>query len=189
MTAQHLHRPPGWSRPAFVLVLGGARSGKSRYAERLAERTARPVTYIATAGPPRDEEMAARVAKHRADRPAHWHTVEVTEGLADPVRAAEGVVVVDCLTLWLTHIVLGERDIDAATEGLLAALEARKAAIVAVSNEVGEGIVPTTALGRSFRDAQGVLNQRMARAADNVIKMVAGYPLIVKPASQPEPTL
>jgi adenosylcobinamide kinase/adenosylcobinamide-phosphate guanylyltransferase len=189
MTAQHPSEPSGLSRSALVLVIGGARSGKSRYAETLAASAGKPVTYIATAGPPRDAEMAARIEKHRADRPADWTTVEVTHALDGPLREASGVVLVDCLTLWLTNLVLAERDVDAATDGLIAALDARRAAVVAVSNEVGEGIVPETALGRSFRDKQGVLNQRVARAADTVVKMAAGYPLIVKPNSQPEPTL
>lgn len=172
----------------LVLVLGGARSGKSRYAEGLAKGAGRPVTYVATAGPPRDSEMAERIARHRESRPAEWRTVEVTEALGEAVLDApeEGVVIVDCLTLWLTNVVLADRNVDAEIGRLLEALAERRAAVVAVSNEVGEGIVPATALGRSFRDLQGMLNQRVARAADTVVKMVAGCPLLVKPARDPE---
>jgi len=170
----------------LVLVLGGARSGKSGYAEALAGAAGRPVTYVATAGPPRDGEMAERIARHRADRPADWRTVEVTVDVAGVLGATEGVVLLDCLTLWLTNVVLGDHDVERETERLVDALRGRTAAVVAVSNEVGEGIVPTTALGRSFRDRQGMLNQRVAQVADTVVKMVAGCPLVVKPSREPE---
>jgi len=170
----------------LVLVIGGARSGKSRFAERLAAEAGRPVTYLATAGPPRDREMADRIARHQADRPEDWRTVEASMDLSGPLGELNGVVLVDCLTLWLTNVVLADRDVEAETEKLLAALERRSAAVVAVSNEVGEGIVPTTALGRAFRDQQGVLNRQVAEAADTVVKMVAGCPLVVKPSRDPE---
>ncbi|MCF3933182.1 bifunctional adenosylcobinamide kinase/adenosylcobinamide-phosphate guanylyltransferase [Acuticoccus sp. M5D2P5] len=173
----------------FVLVVGGARSGKSRYAETLAARSGAAVTYLATAGPPRDAEMAERIATHQARRPPEWSTREITVSIAETVRQARGVLLVDCMTLWLTNLVLSERNVAGETETLLDAIAARQAAIVAISNEVGEGIVPATALGRAFRDQQGVLNQRLASAASTVVKMVAGCPLIVKPTSQPELTL
>ena len=171
---------------SVLLVIGGARSGKSRYAEALAATSGHAVTYVATAGPPRDAEMADRIARHRADRPATWRTVEAPEDLVSPLEAAEGVVIVDCLTLWLSNLVLNERDVDAASSRFLDALSASRATVVAVTNEVGEGIVPATSLGRAFRDQQGMLNQRAARIADTVVKMVAGCPLIVKPSSNPE---
>jgi adenosylcobinamide kinase/adenosylcobinamide-phosphate guanylyltransferase len=170
----------------IILVIGGARSGKSRYAEALAAQSGRAVTYVATAGPPRDSEMADRIARHQADRPADWTTVEVTHDLPRVIGEVEGVTLVDCLTLWLSNIVLSDGAVDAAIDGLIAALGRRKGAVVAVTNEVGEGIVPATALGRSFRDQQGMLNQRFARAADTVVKMVAGCPLLVKPSPAPE---
>ncbi|WP_420391780.1 bifunctional adenosylcobinamide kinase/adenosylcobinamide-phosphate guanylyltransferase [Acuticoccus sp.] len=174
---------PSRGQPQFVLVLGGARSGKSRFAEALAAGDGRPVTYVATAGPPRDREMERRIAEHRARRPAAWRTHEVTVDLAPALGT--GVVLVDCLTLWLTHLVLGDEDVAAHTERLLAAIAARRGPVIAVANEVGEGIVPATPLGRDFRDRQGVLNQRMAVAATTVVKMVAGCPLVVKPAPAP----
>lgn len=173
---------------SFVLVLGGARSGKSRYAEALAARTARPVTYIATAEA-WDDEMAERIATHRARRPAAWRTVDAPLDLAAAVAAAEGVVLVDCLTLWLSNLMHAERDVAAETEAFLAAVRDRDAPTVAVSNEVGEGIVPGTSLGRAFRDRQGVLNQRAAAVAGVVVKMVAGLPLVVKPRADPEVVL
>ncbi|WP_205648569.1 bifunctional adenosylcobinamide kinase/adenosylcobinamide-phosphate guanylyltransferase [Acuticoccus kandeliae] len=173
----------------FVLVLGGARSGKSRYAEALATNAAQTVTYVATAGPPRDDEMRARIAVHRARRPAGWVTLEVERAIGEPIRTAGGVVLLDCMTLWLTNVMLAECDIASEVDGLLEAIAARRGPVVAVSNEVGEGIVPQTSLGRAFRDEQGVLNQRLARSATTVVKMVAGYPLVVKPSSQPEISL
>ena len=173
----------------LVFVLGGARSGKSRYAENLAARSGRPVTYVATAGPPRDREMADRIAIHQARRPAHWRTVEEPLDLAAVVADPDRVILVDCLTLWLTNVVLGDRDVERDIDGLVAALAGRMGPVVAVANEVGEGIVPATPLGRRFRDLQGVLNQRLAGAASDVVKLVAGCPLIVKPRSDPEPQL
>jgi adenosylcobinamide kinase/adenosylcobinamide-phosphate guanylyltransferase len=174
------------AQASLVLVLGGARSGKSGFAEGLARRSGRPVTYVATAGPPRDEEMAERIALHRASRPAEWGTLEITHDLAPAIAGAQGLLLLDCLTLWLTNVVLAERDAQAETERLVEALVARRGPVIAVSNEVGEGIVPATPLGRSFRDLQGMLNQRTARVADTVVKMVAGCPLVVKPSSPPE---
>ena len=171
---------------AVALVIGGARSGKSRHAEILAAECGKPVTYIATAGPARDAEMAERITRHQADRPAAWSTIEAETDLATPLRVTEGVVIIDCLTLWLTNLVLGEHDVDAEISRFLDALSACSASVVAVSNEVGEGIVPATSLGRSFRDRQGMLNQQTAQVADTVIKMVAGCPLVVKPSTNPE---
>ena len=173
----------------LILVLGGARSGKSRYAEQLAVRSARPVTYLATAGAPRDDDMRERISLHRPRRPAEWATVEVPLALGEAIGATEGVALVDCLTLWLTNVVLAEMDAEREMVALVAAMAARTGPVVAVANEVGEGIVPTSALGRRFRDLQGVLNQRVAAAATDVVKLVAGCPLIVKPRNEPEPQL
>lgn len=177
-------RPNG--PPAFVLVLGGARSGKSHYAETLAREAGRTVTYVATAGPARDAEMATRIEEHRARRPASWTTREVTLDVEAAV-GAPGVVLVDCLTLWLSNLMLGEHNVPAATARLRRAIARRRGPVIAVSNEVGEGVVPATPLGRAFRDAQGTLNRVMAGDATTVVKVVAGCPLLVKP--QPRPAI
>jgi adenosylcobinamide kinase/adenosylcobinamide-phosphate guanylyltransferase len=163
-----------------TLVLGGARSGKSRHAEQLVTKTAPPWVYIATAQA-HDAEMRARIADHQERRSAGWHTIEAPLDLSGALDHAERrPVLVDCLTLWLTNIMLGGQDIVAATDALEAALERRTAPTVLVSNEVGLGIVPETPLGRSFRDEAGRLNQRMAARADRVSFMVAGLPLTLK---------
>jgi adenosylcobinamide kinase/adenosylcobinamide-phosphate guanylyltransferase len=170
--------------PRLTLVLGGARSGKSRYAESLVAATPPPWIYVATAQA-RDTEMAGRIAHHRARRGAGWHTVEAPHDLAAAIDAAPaGAILVDCLTLWLTNRMLAKSDIDgdidADTGGLEAALARRGGSAVLVSNEVGSGIVPDNALARRFRDLQGRLNQRLAAHADCVVLVVAGLPLIVK---------
>jgi adenosyl cobinamide kinase/adenosyl cobinamide phosphate guanylyltransferase len=165
---------------SVTLILGGARSGKSRHGEALIGAHPPPWTYVATAEA-WDEEMAARIAQHRARRDARWRTVESPLGL--PAALAEATsqpVLVDCLTLWLTNLMLGEHDVPAATEALLAVLAARTAPTVLVANEVGLGVVPEHRLGRDFRDAAGVLHQRLAARADRVLLMVAGLPMVVK---------
>ncbi len=164
------------------LVLGGARSGKSRHAQRLAEAVAGAHVFIATAQA-FDGEMRDRIARHRADRDARWHTVEAPLALADAIGAADGVgvvMLVDCLTLWVSNLLLGDHDIDAATDALVAAIEAASARIVVVSNEVGYGIVPDNALARRFRDVAGILNQRVAAVVDRVDLVAAGLPLRLK---------
>jgi adenosylcobinamide kinase/adenosylcobinamide-phosphate guanylyltransferase len=172
------------AHPQLTLVLGGARSGKSRYAESLVAATPPPWIYVATAQA-QDTEMAGRIAHHRARRGAGWHTIEAPHDLAAAIDAAPaGAILVDCLTLWLTNRMLAKSDIDgdidADTGGLEAALARRGGSAVLVSNEVGSGIVPDNALARRFRDLQGRLNQRLAAGADRVILVVAGLPLIVK---------
>jgi adenosyl cobinamide kinase/adenosyl cobinamide phosphate guanylyltransferase len=163
-----------------TLILGGARSGKSRHGEGLIGALPPPWTYIATAEA-WDSEMATRIAAHRARRDARWRTVEAPLALAERLHeAADAPVLVDCLTLWLTNLMLGGHDLTAATEALLAALAARPAPTVLVANEVGLGIVPEHRLGRDFRDAAGVLHQRLAAQADRVLFMVAGLPMVVK---------
>jgi adenosylcobinamide kinase / adenosylcobinamide-phosphate guanylyltransferase len=168
------------------LVLGGARSGKSRYAESLIAALPppwqAPWNYVATAEPG-DAEMAERIASHRARRGASWHTIEAPRDLAGSLQAAKAApILVDCLTLWLSNLMLVNADIDAEMARLDDALGAAVAPIVMVANEVGYGIVPDHPLGRRFRDLQGVLNQRIAARADRVVLMVAGLPLALKGA-------
>jgi adenosylcobinamide kinase / adenosylcobinamide-phosphate guanylyltransferase len=172
------------AHPQLTLVLGGARSGKSRYAESLVAATPPPWIYVATAQA-QDTEMAGRIARHRARRSAGWRTIEAPHDLAAAIDAAPaGAILVDCLTLWLTNRMLAKSssdgDIDADTCGLEAALARRGGPAVLVSNEVGSGIVPDNVLARRFRDLQGRLNQRLAADADRVVLVVAGLPLIVK---------
>jgi adenosylcobinamide kinase/adenosylcobinamide-phosphate guanylyltransferase len=170
--------------PHLTLVLGGARSGKSRYAEALIEATAaEAATYCATAEPG-DAEMAARIAAHRARRRgAFWRTVEAPLDLAAVIigEAAPGrPMLVDCLTLWLSNVLLAGRVLDEEFATLRAALRDAAGPVVLVANEVGLGLVPETALGREFRDAAGRLNQEIAAIADRVVFVAAGLPLVLK---------
>ena len=167
--------------PKLTLVLGGARSGKSRYAEGLVTRLPAPWIYIATAQA-WDDEMRARIAEHRQRREPGWQTVEAPLELAAALRdAGSAPVLVDCLTLWLSHLMLGDADLAAAAAALQTALE-RTAPTVLVSNEVGLGIVPENALARRFRDEAGRLHQRIAARAGRVVFMVAGLPMFMKGA-------
>ncbi len=170
-----------FSLPALSLVIGGARSGKSAYAERLVTLAQRPRRYIATAEA-WDAEMRDRIARHRIDRGPAWTTVEAPLDLASALAAAPAsdVVLVDCATLWLTNHLLADHDLDTATADLLAALATCLAPVVMVTNETGWGIVPDNALARRFRDAQGRLNQRLAAQADLVVTVIAGLPLALK---------
>jgi adenosylcobinamide kinase/adenosylcobinamide-phosphate guanylyltransferase len=165
----------------LTLVLGGARSGKSRYAEWLIATYPQPWIYVATAEAG-DDEMAERIATHRERRDAGWQTVEAPRDLAGALQAApEGsAVLVDCVTFWLSNVLLSGLDIDAETTKLEEALAVRAGPTVLVSNEVGLGIVPDNALARRFRDLQGTLNQKLAAQAQRVIMMVAGIPVAVK---------
>ncbi len=162
-----------------TLVLGGARSGKSRHAESLCHGERH---YVATAQA-FDEEMRARIAKHQADRGTAWVTHELTHDLAGKLREIDQrgrVILVDCLTLWLSNVMLADEDWHGLAEVLAALLPAMTANVVLVSNEVGMGIVPENALARQFRDAQGFLNQRVAQVADRVVFVAAGLPLVLK---------
>jgi adenosyl cobinamide kinase/adenosyl cobinamide phosphate guanylyltransferase len=168
------------SAAKLTFVLGGARSGKSRYAESVIAALSPPWTYIATAEAG-DAEMAERIAAHRARRGPLWQTIEAPRDPAAALKLSHGrPVLIDCLTLWLSNLMLAEADIEAAIAHLEQALTAVTAPAVLVANEVGYGIVPDYPLGRRFRDQQGVLNQRIAARADRVVLVVAGLPLTVK---------
>ena len=167
--------------PRLGLVLGGARSGKSGFAERLVRAAGLQKTYIATAQA-LDDEMKARIASHRRDRGQDWTTVEVSTDLAGALAQVpqDTVVLVDCLTLWLSNLMLAGADMDMEEDRLLDVLSRRQAPVVCVSNELGMGLVPDTALGREFRDAQGRLNRRIAAQADLAVFVVAGLPLVLR---------
>ena len=166
----------------ITLVLGGARAGKSRYAEGLAEAAADSGTYCATAEAG-DDEMRARIAAHRARRGTFWRTIETPLDLAGPLAdetAPDRPMLIDCLTLWLSNLMLASRPLDGEFARLRAALREAAGPVVLVSNEVGLGIVPEAPLGRAFRDAAGTLNQEMAALADRVVFVAAGLPLMLK---------
>ena len=175
------HTPP---HVRSLLVLGGARSGKSAYAQSLAETCASERLYLATAAAG-DEEMAARIARHRADRGQGWTTLEepleVASALAAEARPGR-VVVVDCLTLWLSNLMLAGREPAAAIAGLARAIGDLAGPVILVSNEVGLGIVPEHRLGREFRDWQGRANREIAQACDAAVFIAAGLPVQLKPA-------
>jgi adenosylcobinamide kinase/adenosylcobinamide-phosphate guanylyltransferase len=177
MTAAHA------ADSALILVIGGARSGKSDHALALAMQAAQPWVFIATAEA-LDAEMQDRIKRHKEARGQGWITIEAPIDLAGAIEQApaDSVVVIDCLTLWLSNLMLGGHDIDHEIARFDAAVEDREAVTIAVANEVGLGIVPETRLGRDFRDRAGTLNQHLATSAGKVILMVAGLPLTVKPA-------
>lgn len=169
---------------SLTLVLGGAASGKSAYAEGevMSAAAGRRAVYVATAEP-LDGEMALKIDAHRARRGDGWTTVEAPLDLAAAVSQSDspgGIILVDCLTLWLSNLLAAGRDVPAETERLVAVLAARRGAAVLVSNEVGLGIVPDNRLARMFREAQGTLNRRIAGAADRVVFIAAGLPLVLK---------
>lgn len=170
-----------------ALILGGARSGKSAYAQVLAEAYSPKRLYLAT-GAPGDEEMAARIARHQADRGQGWVTIEepleVAAALLKHARA-DGIVVVDCLTLWLSNLMLAGRNPGPAVTALADAIAALAGPAILVSNEVGMGIVPDHKLSREFRDWQGRANREIGAACDAVIFVAAGLPLQLKPSTTP----
>jgi adenosylcobinamide kinase/adenosylcobinamide-phosphate guanylyltransferase len=161
------------------LVLGGARSGKSAYAERSIAALPPPWVYCATAQA-FDSEMRERIAHHRARRGDGWQTIEEPRDIAPLIEAGTSPMLVDCLTLWLTNLMLAQRNIETETAKLLAAARAANVPIMFVSNEVGLGIVPENALAREFRDHAGRLNQALASVASRVVFMIAGLPMVLK---------
>lgn len=176
----------------MTLILGGARSGKSSYAQQLAERTDRSVTFLATAQA-LDQEMTSRIQKHRLERPTVWETLEIPCGIASHLpQIRSEVVVLDCITLLVSNLLMqfvsedlvDEKPFMAAVhkeiEGLIAAVHEQNQVWFLISNEVGLGLVPPYQMGRVYRDALGWANQRLAREADKVLFMVAGIPMIVK---------
>lgn len=166
----------------ITLLLGGARSGKSRLAEQQAEARGGRLIYIATAEA-FDDEMRRRIAEHKSRRGDRWHNIEAPIAVAEVLQALPletGVVLIDCLTLWLSNLMHANRDIPEETDRLIGALRTARFPVLLVSNEVGLGIVPENRLARDFRDHQGWLNQTVAAAADHVIFMAAGLPLVLK---------
>jgi adenosylcobinamide kinase / adenosylcobinamide-phosphate guanylyltransferase len=176
----------------ITLILGGARSGKSSYAQGLAEATGRSVTFVATAQA-LDEEMSARIQKHRAERPAGWETLELPCDIASHgPQIKSAVVLLDCITLLISNLLMQfvkDDRVDEAPfmlavqkemEGLIAAIYAQNRDWFIISNEVGLGLVPAYPMGRVYRDALGWANQRLAREANTVLFMVAGIPMAVK---------
>lgn len=169
----------------LALILGGARSGKSRLALRLAEEQVPPRLFLATAEPG-DAEMAARIAQHRQERSDGWDTWEVPLELANAIVEAQEryrIILVDCLTLWVSNLLMVEpsdADLEEACQGLLQAVHRSRTPLIFVSNEVGWGIVPDNPLARRFRDVAGKLNQSLAAGADLVLATLAGLPLVLK---------
>jgi len=176
----------------ITLILGGARSGKSSYAQKLAEESGKSVTFLATAQA-LDEEMSARIQKHKAERPAHWETLEVPFDIVPHVIEIKSeVVILDCITLLLSNILMKFVKDDLVNEepfmqavqkevnDLLSVIGEANQQWLIISNEVGLGLVPPYQMGRVYRDGLGWANQRLAREAEKVLLMVAGIPMIVK---------
>lgn len=167
----------------LILITGGARSGKSTYAEQVTLSLGTPAIYIATAEA-HDAEMAERIARHQSRRGPEWTTLAAPLDLVQALQTSDGTAprLVDCLTLWLSNLMLAGRDWEAETARLIETLTKQSAPVVFVTNEVGAGIVPENALARQFRDAAGFMNQQIATACDELWLCVAGHPLKVKPA-------
>lgn len=167
---------------SLLFVLGGARSGKSRYALNRAEALPGALLFVATAQA-LDKEMDSRIARHREERGPRWRTIEEPLDLATVVRAestADRVLLIDCLTLWASNLLLADRDIDAATVALVRALGEAQGPVILVANEVGLGIVPDNALARRFRDVAGIINQAVAACVNEAAFMAAGLPMRLK---------
>lgn len=165
-----------------LLVLGGARSGKSRYAQARAEAMDLKLVYVATAQA-FDDEMEMRIARHQDDRSDQWETVEAPLDIAGVIArrsASDTVLLADCLTLWVTNLILCEQSVTAETTALLASIETARGPVILVANEVGLGIVPDNALARRFRDEAGIVNQRIAAEVMEVQLITAGLPLRLK---------
>lgn len=174
---------------ALIFVTGGARSGKSSYAEKLAAETGQPVTYLATAQA-FDDEMRGRIGRHRADRPADWHTLEEPLNVVRAVQNARTpTLLLDCLSVWvgnLMHFEYADDQILAEAEALAQAARTRPGTTIAVTNEVGFGIVPDNALARRYRDLLGWVNQRCAAESDEAYLVVSGLPLALKGPGSPQ---
>lgn len=167
-----------------LFVIGGARSGKSRHAQRMAEASGDALVFIATAQA-FDDEMRDRIDRHRADRDARWRTVEAPIELAEAISREDregAVILVDCLTLWASNLLLCGGDAEPQIAALIEAIARPRGRIILVANEVGLGIVPDNALARAFRDLAGTINQRVAAACDRVDLIVAGIALTAKGA-------
>jgi adenosylcobinamide kinase / adenosylcobinamide-phosphate guanylyltransferase len=176
----------GENRMRTLFVIGGARSGKSRYAQSRIEAIPGGLAFIATAEPG-DAEMAHRIARHRADRGPRWASYDALLDLPEVIlraQASADAILVDCLTLWLSNLILAERDMNAAMSELEEALQQCCLPLALVANEVGMGIVPMNELARSFRDEAGWLNQRVAAIAAEVVMVTAGLPLFLKRAEE-----
>ena len=173
-------------RVSSLLVLGGARSGKSRFAQDRAERSGLDLVFVATAQA-YDREMEERIAHHAEARDGRWQLIEAPYDLAEAIgEAGDGrLLLVDCMTLWLSNVLLRGDDVERATASLAAAIGTLRGPAIFVSNEVGSGIVPDNALARRFRDAQGRLNQVLAARCEMVVLVVAGLPLVLKPQAPP----
>lgn len=169
--------------PELTLVLGGAASGKSAFAEGLATGSGQHRIYLATAEV-RDDEMRKKVSKHKEMRGEGWTTIEAPLTVAPALNTATpgDIVLLDCATMWLSNHLLADHDLDAAQRELLAALRASAASVIVVSNEVGMSVVPDNKLARTFQNAQGALNQALAAQAGLVVKVIAGLPLVLKGA-------
>ena len=176
----------------LILILGGARAGKSTFALRLAAERGDNICFIATAEA-LDEEMRLRVAAHRAERPTHWQTIEEPKQLGDAIKRSNEseIVIVDCLTFFVSNWLMSnpnqqqaEQDVLRVFEDFLSIVSLQNQTVICVSNEVGLGVVPDNELGRSFRDALGRVNQMAAAASNRVYLLVAGLPLQIKPTKE-----
>jgi adenosylcobinamide kinase/adenosylcobinamide-phosphate guanylyltransferase len=167
--------------PRLSLILGGAASGKSAFAENLVQGAGLRKIYVATAQV-YDDEMADKVTRHREQRGDQWTTIEEPIDVAGALITtdADDIILIDCATLWLTNLIRGESDVAAHTPARLAAIDTCAAPVVIVSNEVGQGIVPDNALSRQFRNAQGKLNQDIAAKSGLVVAVMAGLPMVLK---------
>lgn len=175
--------PPHNTSSVLSLILGGARSGKSGYAEQLAKHSGLAVTYVATAQA-FDDEMSRRIKKHQLDRPDHWHSIEEPTQLPLALKkhGNDGVILVDCLTLWLMNLLHEELDVHQYVNDLLEVLAQIKGQVILVSNEISMGVVPMGEMSRLYVDELGRMHQKIAKQANNVTLMVAGLPMTVKGA-------
>ncbi len=175
--------PPHNTSSVLSLILGGARSGKSGYAEQLAKDSGLAVTYVATAQA-FDDEMSRRIKNHQLDRPDHWHSIEEPTQLPLALKkhGNDGVILVDCLTLWLMNLLHEELDVHQYVNDLLEVLAQIKGQVILVSNEISMGVVPMGEMSRLYVDELGRMHQKIAKQANNVTLMVAGLPMTVKGA-------